>query len=379
MGVPVLKGMTWNHARGLDPLVAASARWAEQGGAAITWEARSLQDFEQYPLDDLARRFDLIVIDHPHVGQIVQQNCLAPFEDAAALAGIEAGSVGRSFESYRFAGRQWALPIDAAAQVLAYVPDRIAAPPATWDDVLALGRAGQLACPLRPPHALMTLFTLCGQFGGSPDVTGARLFDPEIAAEAYARLLTLAALVGDDARTQDPIAVFEAMAASDSPIATAPFLYGYANYARDGFRAHRIAFADLVPLGPAGVAGSALGGTGIAVSALGAHIDAARRFAAWVASAEVQRGLYASAGGQPGHDAAWRDATVNAATHDFYAATRATLEAAWLRPRHDGYMAFQQQASALLDAAIATRAPASPLIAALNELSNSFAFDTLRK
>ncbi|WP_233503328.1 extracellular solute-binding protein [Sphingomonas psychrotolerans] len=371
--------MTWNHARGLDPLVAASARWVELGGAPIAWEARSLQDFEHYPLDDLARRFDLIVIDHPHVGQIVKQGCLAPFLDTAQLAETAAGSVGRSYESYRFDGRQWALPIDAAAQVQAYVPDRIDAPPASWDEILALGRAGRLACPLRPPHALMTLFTLCGQLGGSPDSIGDRLFDPEVAGEAYERLLELAAVVREHARTQDPIAVFEAMTAPDSRLAATPFIYGYANYARAGFRPHRIAFADLAPLGPAGVAGSALGGTGIAVSALGKHIAEATRFAAWVASGAVQAGLYAAAGGQPGHDRAWRDAQVNAETHDFYAATRATLEAAWLRPRHDGYMAFQEQASALLDDAILLGAPAAATVAALNELSNSFASTALRR
>jgi multiple sugar transport system substrate-binding protein len=375
----MLKGMTWNHPRGLDPLVAASARWVELGGAPIAWEARSLQDFEHYPLDDLARRFDLIVIDHPHVGQIVKQDCLAPFAGTPQLAEIAAGSVGRSYESYHFDGRQWALPIDAAAQVQAYAPDRIGTPLGSWDEIVSLAREGRIACPLRPPHALMTLFTLCGQLGRSPDATGARLFDPEIAEEAYERLLELAALIGEHARAQDPIAVFEAMAAPGSRLAAAPFIYGYVSYAREGFRPHRIAFADLAPLGPAGVAGSALGGTGIAVSALGVHIAEATRFASWVASGAVQAGLYAVAGGQPGHDRAWRDVEINAITHDFYAATRATLEAAWLRPRHDGYMAFQQQASALLDDAILLRAPAAATIAALNQLSNSFALDALRK
>lgn len=375
----MLKGMTWDHARGLDPLVAASAGWAELGGTPTAWEARSLQDFEHYPLEDLARRFDLIVIDHPHVGQIVQQGCLVPFDETAQLAEIAAGSVGRSYESYGFDGRQWALPIDAAAQVQAWMPDRIGAPLRNWDDIAALGREGRLACPLRAPHALMTLFTLCGQLGGSPDSTGDRLLDPEIAEEAYARLLALAALVGDEARAQDPIAVFEAMAAPDSRLAASPFIYGYASYARDGFRAKRIAFADLAPLGPSGVAGSALGGTGIAVSALGTNIAEAKRFASWVASGAVQAGLYAAAGGQPGHDHAWRDAEVNAASHDFYAATRATLEAAWLRPRHHGYMAYQVEASALLDDAISLRAPAAATVAALNELSNSFASTALRK
>ena len=65
-----LKGMTWSHPRGYDPLVACSAIWKEKTGVAIAWDKRSLQDFESFPVEQLARAYDLIVIDHPHVGQI---------------------------------------------------------------------------------------------------------------------------------------------------------------------------------------------------------------------------------------------------------------------------------------------------------------------
>ncbi len=44
-----LKGMTWSHPRGYDPMVACSAIWAEKTGVQIDWEKRSLQDFESYP------------------------------------------------------------------------------------------------------------------------------------------------------------------------------------------------------------------------------------------------------------------------------------------------------------------------------------------
>ena len=75
-----------------------------------------------------------------------------------------------------------------------------------------------------------------------------------------------------------------------------------------GFRAHRLAFADIPVIGSSGPVGSALGGTGIAVSAFSKAKDAAIDFAYWVASGDVQRGPYAAAGGQPGHAAAWEDA-----------------------------------------------------------------------
>ena len=43
--------------------------------------------------------------------------------DPQSLLRLEAETVGKSFASYRLAGRQWALPIDAATQVQAIRPD----------------------------------------------------------------------------------------------------------------------------------------------------------------------------------------------------------------------------------------------------------------
>ena len=77
---------------------------------------------------------------------------------------------------------------------------------------------------------------------------------------------------------------------------------------------------------------------------------------AWLASAEVQRGLYARAGGQPGNAAAWDDTGVTADAHGFYRATRKTLERAYVRPRHRGYMAFQVAAAERLNSGLVARA-----------------------
>ena len=57
---------------------------------------------------------------------------------------------------------------------------------------------------------------------------------------------------------------------------------------------------------------------------------------------------------------------MNAATGDFYKNTRATLEAGWLRPRHDGYMAFQEQASERLNQALQHGEDGDRVIADLN-------------
>lgn len=366
-----LKGMTWSHPRGYDPMVVCSAIWAEQTGVEIEWDQRSLQDFESYPVEDLARAYDLIVIDHPHVGQITQENCLLPLDIPGREAerdALAAGSVGASYDSYNWQGRQWGFPIDAATQVLAWRPDLLSAPPATWDQVMDLARAGKVLLPLRPPHSLMCLYTLAGNLGAPCTVTGETIIDAETGAHVWEMLREIAALIPAECSTMDPIAVFEEMAREGSPYACAPLIYGYINYAIPGFRPHLIRFADIAVAGPTGPVGSALGGTGIAVSAFSQAKQAAIDFAYWVASGPVQRGPFAAAGGQAGHAAAWEDDVANAATSDFYRETRATLQGSWVRPRHDGYMAFQHAAATRITEGLAAREGADVVIPAINAL-----------
>lgn len=371
MSETVLKGMTWDHARGYDPLAACSAQWFEREGVRIEWDRRSLQDFESFPVQALARQYDLIVIDHPHVGQITREDCLLPLDGAGhdeALAELARHSVGPSFESYRWQDRQWALPLDAATQVQAWVPGRLERPVGDWDEMMALARQGKVHCPLRAPHSLMSLYTLAGHLDRAPDASGPGLFDPVRHAPAYDRLLALYRHLPDDCLHADPIAVFEQMTQAGSSIACAPLIYGYVNYAIAGFRPARLAFADFPTIGARAPRGSALGGTGIAVSAYSAASAQAVAFAFWVAGAQAQCGPYVAAGGQAGHASAWEDEAANAATLDFYRATRATLEGAWLRPRHDGYMVFQESASLRLNAALAAGEDARTALEALNGL-----------
>jgi multiple sugar transport system substrate-binding protein len=376
----VLRGMTWSHPRGYDPLVACSKLWRETTGVEVQWDKRSLQDFEAYPIEELARRYDLIVIDHPHVGQVMREGCLKPFDDPARAAereALERASVGSSSASYLWQGRQWALPIDAATQVTAWRPDLIDAPPRLWSDALDFARAGAALCPMRPPHSLMILYTLTGNLGRPCVIEGPDLVDAGAGAEAYERMRELTALLDSRSFAFDPIDVFEAMAAPESRIACAPLIYGYVSYSHEGFRPRRILFADIPPLGRDGPVGSALGGTGIAVSALSTQIEAASDFAYWVASGEAQAGPYAASGGQPAHAAAWEADAVNAPVGEFYRATRRTLDGAWLRPRHDGYMAFQEAAAKLLNEALQSGAGEKETIARINALFRASLKDVL--
>lgn len=365
-----LKGMTWRHPRGFDPMVATSRTWFEKTGVTIEWDQRSLQDFESYPVEDLARNYDLIVIDHPHVGQIAAENCLAAFdrpERQAALAELARQSVGQSFPSYNWQGRQWGLPIDAATQVQAYRADALGGPAVQWSDVIALAREGKVTLPMRSPHALMVFYTLAANLG-TPcrSEAGGELIGREAGIRVLELMSELLALVQPDCWDMDPIAALELIASGTRSEVLLPLTYGYLSYATDGFRPHRVAFANIAAAGGKGPLGAALGGTGIAVSAYSRDVDAALDYAFWVAGAEVQKTLYTQNGGQAGNLDAWQDEAVNAPVHGFYRNTLATLEQSWIRPRHDGYMTFQALGSEILEAGLRNGKDAGEIIDRMN-------------
>jgi multiple sugar transport system substrate-binding protein len=106
----------------------------------LVWENRSLMAFGDEPLEKVADRFDLLVIDHPFCGTAEATGTLAPLDDLLAadeLAALASDAVGPSHVSYSYHGRQWALATDAACQVAAVRDDLLddAPAPSTWDEV----------------------------------------------------------------------------------------------------------------------------------------------------------------------------------------------------------------------------------------------------
>lgn len=369
-----LRGMTWDHPRGYDPLVACSDLYRARTGVEIEWEKRSLQDFESYPVEELARAYDLIVIDHPHVGQVVGESCLTPLdtpEHSAELDRLAEASVGPSFLSYVWQGRQWALPVDAASQVQAYRPDRIKGPITDLDSVMALAREGGVLLPLRAPHALMTFYSVAANMG-VPCATKDGFIAREEGSEVYKTLAELISHIDPVNFDLDPIEALERLARSDSREALSPYIFGYVNYAQTGFRDAPIRFSDVPAVSGAGPRGAVIGGTGMAVSACCQNRDAAVAFAFWVTSAEVQAGPYAKAGGQPGHRKAWESEAVNAPVQDFFRDTLRTLDQSYLRPRFDGYMPFQDAASRRLSDGLAAQEDAVAVLDALCALYDDF-------
>ena len=353
------RGLTWDHPRGYNALAAAAETL---DGLAIDWHRHPLEGFESHSIADQCARFDLVVIDHPHVGEAVTDEALVPIEDlfdAEEIAAWQAGTAGPSFVSYRYADRHWALPLDAATQVMAYQPGKVATPPTDWDGVIALADSAAVSLSLAGPHAALSFQSICGALGFEPASPRDDFVDRGIAREAFG---IMARLTGEATRrfaAHNPIAMLEAMAAGDGP-ALCPLIYGYVNYAAAG----SVAYAN-APMGTGGRIGSTLGGTGIGVSRRATVTPELLDHLRWLMSDAVQRGFIPQHDGQPSLRAAWQDEAVNAAANGFYRATRDTVEQALLRPRHDGAILFQTDASKLLREALLAGADADATLDAI--------------
>jgi multiple sugar transport system substrate-binding protein len=354
------RGLTWDHPRGYNALAAAAAQLdPERDGLVIAWDRHSLEGFESRSIVEQCALYDLVVIDHPHVGEAVAQKCLVAVEELFGGEEISAwrdAVAGPSLASYLYAGRHWALPLDAATQVLAYRPDLVPVPPTSWADVIGLASTVPIALSLAGPHAILSFQSIAGSLGAAPGTPRDEFLAPAVAAEAYAVMAALAVASAPFADL-NPIAMLELMSRSRD-IALCPLIYGYVNYAPAG----TVAFAN-APHGPGGEIGSTLGGTGIGVSRRCEITPALLNHLRWLMSDATQRDFIPAHDGQPALRAAWTDPAVNARWGAFYEATLESVEQALLRPRHDGAIAFQAEASRRLREGLLAGEPAEAVLA----------------
>lgn len=337
-------GLTWDHPRGYDAL----ARAALYAPGLISWDRHALEGFESTPIEDICARYDVVVLDHPHLGDALAASCLRPLDELIAppkLAQIRQATIGPCFDSYVMEGRPWALPLDAAAQVSAARPDMMReAIPRRWADMPAMARVeAGFTLSLAGPHAFVTLLSMCAsanaQFGAVGDGLLLAHHDPVIA--LFCELLEQTHPMG---LCNNPIGILEAMATGDGPT-YCPLIFGYVTYASRWPNPVVFGNAPRVADGPPR---AVLGGTGIAITwrctpdaALLAHLT-------WLLSAHAQMTLVPEHSGQPSATAAWASPAVNHAAHQFYANTRETLQHAFVRPRTPGFVPAANRASAWL-------------------------------
>jgi multiple sugar transport system substrate-binding protein len=366
----VVRGLTWDHPRGCQALAVAAKR-AATSDFAIAWDKQPLEEFESHPIEDLAARYDLIVLDHPHIGEAVKARCLRPLDevfDAGFLADLAQDAIGSAFSSYVYRDRAWALPLDAAAQVLAMRSDLVDAPlPTTWWEIEALAATVPVCLSLAGPHAILTFLSICVALGEAPAARDpAELVSRATGRAAWALLSAIHKRTTRAAIGLNPIGILELMAGSNE-VALCPLVYGYVTYARSSHRPYTITFADAPAIATGGRPGSTLGGTGIALSKRCTPTPALRDHLALLMSRATQETLIPAEAGQPGLRSAWLSEAVNASAGNFYRNTVRTLESAWVRPRHPGYIAWQALASKMIANGLQTGAAADALLDRLQD------------
>jgi multiple sugar transport system substrate-binding protein len=372
-----LRGITWNHTRGFLPMVATAQRYSERHpGINIHWEKRSLQHFADFPISQLAEKYDLLVLDHPSIGMAAENGLLLPLDthlEKDFLADQAKNSVGASHRSYEFTGHQWALAIDAATPISGWREDLMEKQgltvPKRWEELIELAGRGVVAVPGIPIDSLMHFFMLCVGLGEEPFITEGKVVSNETGVRALEMLRELYTLVSPQCAQRNPIATWELLTATDEA-AYCPFAYGYSNYSRERYARHSLKTGGLIAIDSKAPCRSTLGGAGLAISSRCREVETAVAYAHFVAGAECQRGLYFAAGGQPGHRQAWEDDAVNQASNDFFRNTLTTLDQAWLRPRWNGYLEFQDEGGPIVHRYLWHGGKATDVFSDLQNLAN---------
>ncbi|PPR44357.1 MAG: hypothetical protein CFH16_00147 [Alphaproteobacteria bacterium MarineAlpha5_Bin6] len=353
--MPTLKGISWDHPRGFAPMEATALEYKKKNTEVeIIWDKRPLQAFADRPIEEMAYEYDLMVIDHPHVGEASRKELLIEFDKAEKfkndLSELAINSVGLSHKSYEFNNHQYALAIDAAAPVAAYRPGSLEDIPDTFEEVIKLAENSKVILAIKPVDSISYFNSIAANIGYPINKNENEFMDKQIGLTILKLMKKLSDLVPMECLSMNPINVLDYMSANEDKL-YCPILYGYSNYSREGFRKNLIKFTNIPSFNEEknNCKGSQIGGTGLAISSKSKNKEVALDYAFYVASEICQKDLFYFSGGQPGHISAWKDQNINIDCNNFFEDTLDTLEKAWLRPRYDGYMYFQDVGGTIIN------------------------------
>lgn len=348
---PSLRVLAWDHPRCLTPLAAARDAYRAITGIDLEISVRSLAGFgDEVPTSG---ELDIVLIDHPHIGEAAAGGQIVALDGllaAGTIADCRNGAIGPSGWCYEHEGKTWAIPIDAACQVLAC--SRTIASPMTVEEVIALAqvRPGRVVLPLHPAHALSAFVSIVAALGADDAVTG--FCDSSMAVEALEVMAKLVALGPVVAHDWDPPAALAALEGQE--VDCIPWTYGYVGY--------DVQWADAPAWDTGGTPGSILGGVGMAVLSGANDPVAAATFAAWFGGTHTQRDIVATCGGQPAEAGAWA-----ASPDPLCQATVRSMEAAVVRPRATWWPALQIDAGELIRANLIAGVPPNKIAELLHE------------
>jgi multiple sugar transport system substrate-binding protein len=367
------RGITWNHPRGYRALEESTKIWWQRG-VQIQWDKQPLERFESARIEELCALYDLVVFDHPHVGEAAEANCLSPLEEwlpEDEFRAVRKKSIGPVLASYFYAGKHWALPLDAATQVLAYRPDLLGGekPPCAWPEMRKFAERFPMGLSVAGPHALLSLFSICVALG-EPPLSQRALISREAGVAGLELMSFLFQAMEPSTCELNPIGILETMSRTNR-IAFCPLIYGYVNYAAPNDPScYPVKFVNAPLIPQIGRPGSTLGGAGIGISGRTKISEGLIAYLTWLVSEQTQVEFLTVFDGQPSLLPAWIDPGVNRCWNDFYQDTAETVKQAWVRPRYPGYIGFQNEGSEILRQSLCDRISAPEILQKLEDCFN---------
>lgn len=351
-----LNGITWNHERGFAPLVFTSRSFSRSHpDVCIKWDKRSLKEYGDYPVDKLAQKYDIIMIDHPFVGEAYKRDILLDYNkcfDKNTLDDMVRQELGATYRCYNYRQKQLAFCIDAAAVTSVSRQDLLAAykltAPESFNQVIDFAQSlptGKTTAAALCATDMWCLFLSFGAALSGADFITQDGIRRDAAEESLALIRRLLSVLDPRSIDWNPIQLLDEMRNGNS-VLYAPYAFQYINYA--WLDQHNHLQFQASPLWKDAKTGCILGGVGIAVSSHSKYPEQALEYVKYVTSSDVQCTDYFMAGGQPAARDAWLSDINNILTGNFFANTRTSIENAYVRPRFAGWNIFQEEGSELL-------------------------------
>jgi multiple sugar transport system substrate-binding protein len=200
----------------------------------------------------------------------------------------------------------------------------------------------------------------------NPYQDGKQVLSDEKSLELINFIIEISKYGPKDALDWNPIHLLDAMSSGDE-VMYCPALFGYSNYGMSGFRKNLIEFGP-IPSAGFGAIGGILGGAGIGITKSCKNPEIAAKVIEVIGSPKIQRTLYATTGGQPGHRSAWLDPALNSFTNNFYANTLENLDNSYLRPRFPGFIEIQTGSGDILAEAVYGKISPESAVQGVNKL-----------
>ncbi|MCJ8325355.1 MAG: ABC transporter substrate-binding protein [Hyphomicrobiales bacterium] len=305
------------------------------------------------------------------MGEALANKCIQPLDklfDSNIVEKWKNRSIGNSFESYRMNGHLWALPLDAATQVMAYQSERVDSPPSTWDEVREVSRkTGRVSLSLQGPHAILTALSINSALGNE---LGAETLFGACTEVIFDLMVDLYAHRPSGSEHLNPISMLECIKQSEG-IDLCPLIFGYVNYAQRA-ASRAVNFVDAPQWQSGGLHGSVIGGTGLALSQKCQPNTELLDHFQWLLASNTQLEFITKHAGQPSGMEAWKNYDVNQTSNGFYKNTLKTMQNGIIRPRFNRYIAFQTEASDFLRTALADGISPKKIVDKLNIIYKNY-------